>query len=188
MLWLSLLVAVLLLWYLDRERLSRQIAMRNVSHSTHWSIDQILGRPDTTSFGDIQTAWASKTQDAQDEYVVVEFPQAVMAAAVEIYETYNPGAVVRVSAVKANGSEVVLWSGVDPLQAATGGGISRIAFSTPRRTRRLKIYIQSTAVSGWNEIDAVALVDGRGGRQWAMQAWASSSFGLNREPPVWYWP
>jgi hypothetical protein len=81
-----------------------------------------------------------------------------------------------------------LWQGTDPLQGTPGGGVSRIPFSVPRRTRRLKIDIASKSYAGWNEIDAVGLLDNQGQRQWASKAWASSSFGLNRKPPSWYWP
>jgi hypothetical protein len=188
MLWGSLFVAVLLLWYRDHRRLTRQLAVRYSWDRSSWSIDQLLGQPNTRGFGDISTAWASSSPDGRDEFVIVEFPHSMMAAAVEIYETYNPGAIVRVSAVAANGSETTLWQGADPLRGTPGGGISRIPFSVPQRTRRLKIDIASKSYSGWNEIDAVGLVGHQGQRQWASKSWASSSFGLNRTPPSWYWP
>ena len=48
---------------------------------------------------------------------------------------------------------------------------------------RLKIELASEAHAGWNEIDAVGLIDKKGTRQWASKAWASSSYGKNRERP-----
>jgi hypothetical protein len=187
-LWMILLVAVLLLWYRDHQQLARQLAMRDAPNRSAWSIDEILGRPNTVGYGDIRTAWASSSPDGQGEFVIVEFAKSVRAAAVEIHETYNAGAVVRIWAVGASGATELLWSGTDPLVGAPSGGVSRIILTKPRRTCRLKIEIDSTAHPGWNEIDAVALIDDRGGRQWASQAWASSSFGRNRQPPKWFWP
>ena len=41
---------------------------------------------------------------------------------------------------------------------------------------RSRSYIESTRVKGWNEIDAVGLVDAQGNRQWAQKATASSTY------------
>ena len=43
-------------------------------------------------------------------------------------------------------------------------------------------------VSGWNEIDAVALQGQDGSIQWASNAWASSCFGSNQMVPNLFWP
>ncbi len=187
MLWLSLVAALGCLWYLDRRQLQRQIDMVQGRDSTRWSIDQVLGPPNTKTFGDVSTAWASRIPDADEEWIVVEFPSATKPASLEIYETYNPGAVVEVRAVNMSGAESVLWSGKDPL-AGTAGGKAVIPMDAAGSVRRFKIIIDSDAVAGWNEIDAVAVVDQQGGRQWAAAAWASSSYGFNREAPGWFWP
>ena len=44
------------------------------------------------------------------------------------------------------------------------------------RARHLKIYLDTSAVAGWNEIDAVEIVAKDGSRQWACEATASSSY------------
>lgn len=188
-LWLSLLAAVLVLWYLDRERLLKQIAIRNGTTGQSWSIRQIVGPPDTIGFGDFVTAWASASPDSGEEWVVVEFGSTANAVAVEIYETYNPGAVIRIAHVGIDGTEELLWQGVDPLaNSLLGGGIAKIAFSKQVRTRRIKIVLATGSHPGWNELDAVALIDDGGQRQWVTQAWASSSFGTNRKIASWFWP
>jgi hypothetical protein len=45
------------------------------------------------------------------------------------------------------------------------------------KTSRVKIYLDSPRVSGWNEIDTVGLVDAAGKAQWPVNASASSSYG-----------
>ncbi len=101
-----------------------------------------------------------------------------------------PGAVVKVTAFDSSGMEQVIWEGVDPLLAK---GQHREMFA-PRLSRfdtnRLRVYLDSVAVPGWNEIDAVGMHYGWwGGIQWASQATASSSFGdiltasSSRRPP-----
>ena len=65
-------------------------------------------------------------------------------------------------------------------------GTSKIPVNVDFPVTRVKIYIDSPAVRGWNEIDAIAMVDTLGKRQWADKAYASSSFGRNRKLPKWY--
>ncbi|MEX0713867.1 MAG: hypothetical protein WD278_16135, partial [Pirellulales bacterium] len=43
-------------------------------------------------------------------------------------------------------------------------------------TRQFKIYLDSAAVPGWNEIDAVGLLDAQGQSHWASGATASSTY------------
>jgi hypothetical protein len=43
--------------------------------------------------------------------------------------------------------------------------------------QRVTVYLDTTRVTGWNEIDAVELVSRDGSRQWAKSASASSYYG-----------
>ena len=189
MMWLTLLAAILILWYQDHQRLSNSLNAINGNNNPSWSIDQILGAPDTMGFGDISTAWASATPDGREEWVVVEFPNTVEATQVHVRETHCPGAVTRIYSVDMTGKEILVWQGTDPLAGKQlAGGVAKIVFKHSARTRRLRIVLDSGAIAGWNEIDAVALIGKGGYKQWANNAWASSSFGNNRELPTWFWP
>ncbi len=189
LLWLILLCAILLLWWKDHQNLTRQLASFSSSSRNSWSIDQVLGKPDTTGFGDISTAWASSTPDSTVEWIILEFPFSVDSTAIQVHETYNPGAVSQVYAVNFAGKETLLWEGVDPLNKMNvAGGISLITFKKSFQTRRVKLVIDSPSVIGWNEIDAVGLVAADGSIQYASNAWASSSFGSNRKAPGWFMP
>lgn len=46
--------------------------------------------------GDITGAWAQGNR-ANDEFLIVEFERGVYPEQIHVYETYNPGAVVKVS-------------------------------------------------------------------------------------------
>ena len=186
MMWLALLTAVLILWYKDHTSLSNQLASVNTSRS--WSVRQVLGQPDTPIAGDQGTAWASMGQDTGTEWLVVEFPNAVMATKIQIEETYNPGAVNRICSVDFKGFETEVWKGKDPTAVGSGKGTSMIKLQKPISSRRFKIYLDSAAVPGWNEIDAVALHGKDGAVQWASNAWASSCFGSNQTLPPLFWP
>jgi hypothetical protein len=188
LMWLCLLSAVLMTWYRDRQSLLAQIFIRTGVRGSSWSIDQLLGVPNTPSPGDQSTAWASRATNSPNEWVIVEFLWSSNVAKVEIVETYNPGAVRRVCSVSATGHETELWKGVDPTPVTAAMGRSIIPIPQGTWTRRIKIYLDSAAVPGWNEIDAIALHDRDGTFQWANNAWASTSFGENREMPRWFWP
>jgi hypothetical protein len=123
----------------------------------------------------MQTAWASRNPDGGVEWLKVDYDTEVELAEVRVRETYNPGAVVRVSAVLADGSEALIWEGAEePAEAP----VDRSFPVKPGnlRARSIKIYLDTAKVPGWNEIDAVELVGKDGSRQWATQASASSTY------------
>src|SRR5262245_31473669 len=71
--------------------------VRNFSseYSTaNWSAQQALGAPNVfPRSGDLDGAWASREPDATTEFIEVGFAQPQRASALEVYETYNPGAI-----------------------------------------------------------------------------------------------
>ena len=126
--------------------------------------------------GDITTAWAPKTPDGRREWLELTYDAPIRPAAVLIYETFNPGAVDRVTGYNASGKEFELWSGADPTPPGSEKEISVIALHPAFDLVRIRIYIDSPKVAGWNEIDAVGLLDAAGTTHWAVSATASSSY------------
>jgi hypothetical protein len=158
-------------WYIWRDQAGQ------VKQNRNWGPEQATGAPDTwPQMGDIVTAWASRTPDGQQEWLLLEYPRPVVPKEVHVYETFNPGAVVRVTAFDLTGKEIELWKGNDPTAAGSGKGISKIPCKGKFKTCRIKVYIDSPAVGGWNEIDAVGLIDTNGKTHWAASADASSTF------------
>jgi len=143
----------------------------------NWSPGQATGPPDTPTGGDRVTAWASQTQDGQREWLLLDYAQAVEPRAVRVYEINSTGAVDRVTAFDASGKEVEAWAGADP--TPPGGSIA--TSEIPLRplgfaTKRIKVYLDSQRVKGWNEIDAVGLVGPKNKVQWAEAVEASSTY------------
>jgi len=139
-----------------------------------WGPEQALGAPDTPEGGDRQTAWASQTPDGAEEWLRLEYDKPVNVAQVRVRETYNPGAVCKVTAFSANGEEVLLWEGQDPTTEAPDDFVVEVAGNV--FSKSVKLYLDSPRVPGWNEIDAVELVGKDGSRQWATGATASSTY------------
>lgn len=141
-----------------------------------WGAEQATGEPNTPRAGDHQTAWASLTPDGQDEWLLVTYAKEVVPAKILIHETYNPGAVFRVTAFDAQDEEIDLWKGVDPIAIGQAKGVAEIVPTVAVKTRHIKIYLASKRVSGWNEIDAVGVLDQDEKLHWATEAEASSSY------------
>jgi hypothetical protein len=172
-------------WWKEHRRYEALSRERNPARAS-WSVDQVTGPPNTPGAGDLQTAWASASQDGQDEWLLLEYLSRVVPSEVIVHETYNPGALVRVTVFDWWGTEHDLWQGTDPTPTTVRRGISKVKAGAPVTTRWIKIYLDSRTVPGWNEIDAVGIVDGQGNTHWARRAYASSAYGDNREAPRWY--
>jgi hypothetical protein len=140
-----------------------------------WSPEQATGAPDTMEAGDRPTAWASRQPDGGPEWLKVDYTKEVEIAEVRVRETYNPGAVVRLTAVFPDGRESLVWEGTEPPAQAPVDRPFAPSFGTVSG-RSLKIYLDTRKVLGWNEIDAVELIGKDGTRQWATNATASSTF------------
>ncbi|MCA9153708.1 MAG: hypothetical protein KDA38_02935 [Planctomycetales bacterium] len=171
-------------WWTDRRalesrliELESELAVIRKAAAPSWGVEQLLGPPDVSAPGDNGAAWASATQDGQAEWLEVTFDKRVKPTVLAIHETHCPGAVVKVTAFDRAGRETVAWQGADPTPATSLAGVSLIPMKINFATNRVKIYLDSPAVPGWNEIDAVELRDSAGGKQWATAAEASSTYG-----------
>lgn len=142
-----------------------------------WSPERVLGPPDTPTAGDLPTAWASATQDGLEEWLELHFAEPITATTVQVFESYNPGATKRVSVEKETGS---IYRVSESTASTLTSGVVVRSFALDRsgiRTRSVKLHIDSRAVPGWNEIDAVCLVDHEGRPHWATAARASTWYG-----------
>ncbi|MCK6580604.1 MAG: hypothetical protein L6Q98_21135 [Anaerolineae bacterium] len=127
--------------------------------SSSWTFEQATGEPDTASCGDIGTAWASASSTGKDTLVLV-YAESVIPSQVNIYQTYNPGAIYRVElSSSASGETFVLPDSADPVGNTPCPGIFTLdigGITAPVDT--VTIFLDQTLSGSWNEIDAVELV------------------------------
>ena len=162
-------------WYIFKDNASGATSAQQTPRQ--WGPEQATGAPDTwPRSGDLTTAWASRTPDGQGEWLELTYDAPLRPVAVSVYETYNPGAVDRVTGFDPSGQEVELWAGSDPTPAGKDKGVSVIAVHPDFDLTRIRVYIDSPKVPGWNEIDAVGLLDDKGVTHWATGATASSTY------------
>jgi hypothetical protein len=140
----------------------------------NWGPEQVVGAPNTDRGGDIVTAWASAQPDGGVEWLHVNYDQPVDIAEVRIRETYNPGAISKITAMLPNGREVTIWEGEEPQAEAPVD--TSFAGTTRVQANSVKVYMDTRRVPGWNEIDAIELIGRDGTRQWAKSATASSTY------------
>jgi hypothetical protein len=140
----------------------------------NWGPEQVVGPPNTHEAGDITTAWASRNPDDGEEWLKLDYEKPVDLAEVRVRETYNPGAITKVTAVLDSGQELTIWEGVEPAAEAPVEMSFRV--NSRVQAKSVKVYLDTKRVPGWNEIDAVELVGHDGSRQWASGAAASSTF------------
>jgi hypothetical protein len=158
-------------WYIWGERTDRAKKPKRP-----FGPEQLIGEPDIPDGGNSPNAWCSKTEDDQDEWLLLEYDEPVTPTAVIVHENYFPGAVNRITAFKFDGTEVEIWKGQDPTAAGAVSGVSEIEVKADFKTTRIKVLLDSKNVTGWNEIDAVGIRDNKKKTHWAAHATASSTY------------
>jgi hypothetical protein len=140
----------------------------------NWHALKMTGPPDATpATQDNPNAWAAREQDKGPEWIEVTYDPPRRASAVRIFEVYVAGGVVGIETVDESGTRRTVWKGTDPTVTP---GVFEVAFAaTSYRVRAVRILLDTSRRTGWEEIDAVELV-GPDGRAWASGASASSSY------------
>lgn len=138
-----------------------------------WGPRQATGEPNSGP-GDSAGAWASETKDDEPEWLEVTWDEPARATAVRIFQNQNPGAVESLVALTSEGEENVPLDGQRSHVAESGVTVLEVPLAAENLIRGLRLHLDSPAVPGWNEIDAVGLVTTQGVR-WADDATASST-------------
>jgi hypothetical protein len=147
-----------------------------------WGPEQATGPPDTAAGGDLPTAWASLEPSAGVEWLKLDYQSVVNIAQIRVRETFNPGAVFKITALVPGGQEFTVWQGTENAGPAPYDSVFDVPGSIYAQS--VKIYLDSTRVPGWNEIDAVELIGKDGSHQWATSASASSTYAERPATPV----
>eukprot|EP00300_Choanocystis_sp_HF-7_P034355 c4704_g1_i1.p1 GENE.c4704_g1_i1~~c4704_g1_i1.p1 ORF type:complete len:427 (-),score=91.12 c4704_g1_i1:82-1362(-) len=141
---------------------SRVINYSSQYDSTNWAANQTIGPPKVfPRYGDIYGAWAPHASRGADEFLEVEFERSIKIKQISIFETYNPGAVVRVSFKSPSGSWRIVYEGVQTQTLQRP--VSRI-FSPPLdpvnfETRQIRLDLNTRDSRSWSEIDAIRVTE-----------------------------
>ncbi|MBN1202829.1 MAG: discoidin domain-containing protein [Anaerolineae bacterium] len=127
---------------------------------TGWSAVQATGAPDTLECGDNGTAWASSDPNGIDALYVF-FDTPVIPTQINIYQTYNPGAIANITLLLADGSDgPSVPSSADPGTSCPGVFTVNVpdGLTQGQPVGGIVILVDQSNHVGWNEIDAVELV------------------------------
>jgi hypothetical protein len=131
-------------------------SMSSQYSAASWSAQRALGRPDVfPAAGDHVDAWASEGADDRVEFLEIGLERATRLSAVEVYETFNPGAVSQIELIGVSGARTVVHHEA-PRASGTPSRIVEAGFEcTSEPIVAVRVTIDSPAVAGWNEIDAI---------------------------------
>ncbi|KAL5017807.1 hypothetical protein ScPMuIL_003529 [Solemya velum] len=114
----------------------------------------IVGRPVVfPCYGDIPGTWAPSSSNNL-EFIEMEFAELLFITNIDVYETYNAGAITRISARRPGGTWHSIWSG-------TPTALPRSSIFTPNivptafKTKQLRLDIDCSACGSWTQIDGV---------------------------------
>ena len=140
-----------------------------------WDHGQASGAPDTAEAGDRPTAWVPRQPRSGEQWLQLGYEKSVELREINIHESYNSGAVSKVTALMSGGEEKTLWTG----SAAPGSANEILETAVPvppgTTTGQIRVYVDTNRVASWPEIDALEVVGSDGSRQWANSSSASSS-------------
>ena len=161
------------------EGLMAQLSEINERHrkasARPWGPEQAVGAPDTMTAGDQRSAWAPANADGGMEWLEAEFARPSDLSQVVVRQTCNPGTITRVVAITDSGAEVPIWQGEDP---SKGQILADTPFIVPPgvNARKVKIFLDTSKMPGWEEIDAIKVVGRDGAQQWANSVNSSSTY------------
>ncbi len=120
--------------------------------------EQVIGEPNVTTYGANSLAWSSATADKQREHLELTFEQPQQINTIKIWQTFNPGAIdtIYVQNPFTQAWEKV-WEGTATSQVGQINILSAKFPQTSFLVQFVRIALNSSMVSGFNEIDAVGI-------------------------------
>lgn len=147
-----------------RQYATSVVAFSSQYSPTAWSAAQAIGKQNVyPAYGDINKAWASKIPDESREFLVLGLDTPQTAKTIEIYETFNPGAVDSVFLRKVDSGEwIKVYSKPAIVDLPKEARVFSIFLTEATfLVDAIRIAINEPAIEGWNEIDAVAITGQR---------------------------
>ncbi len=125
--------------------------------STSWAAKAATGAPDVSTCGDNGNAWASQGTDTV-EWLELGYENAVIPGQVNIYQTYNPGQIVKVELLDNNGKYHEIYSAQAAKSGQCPATLEIQVQNADYKAVAVKITVDQSVLKSWAEIDAVELV------------------------------
>eukprot|EP01080_Neovahlkampfia_damariscottae_P005516 gene5516-9333_t len=123
-----------------------------------WNPQNMVGKSNTyPKYGDLKTAWAPSSSNGTKEWVELTFEKHVVPTKIIIYETYNPGACVKISGKDKKGNWVELWSGSKQPNIGKATKNEQKLKQVDFLVNEIRLDMDCTNQTSYYEIDAVEL-------------------------------
>ena len=123
--------------------------------NSDYAAAQVLGEPNVPGCSDHGRAWTTTSANAGKEYVRVRFANPVWFPEIGVHESHSVGAIRKIILWDAEGDGIE-YDVQDPLSKCPG--VAEFQFDEyTKPVNELTIVLDTRAVSGWNEIDAISL-------------------------------
>lgn len=147
-------------WAVAASASSTYAAEKDATSTDGYAPMQVAGKPDVEHYGDDARAWAAARADGGIEWLEASFATPVSARELRVRQNSTPGAIIKVELIDEAGGRHTVWEGTDDTVYENGEiqwFVRRFA-PTPYKARGARLTLATSAVEGWNEIDAVQLV------------------------------
>ncbi len=132
-------------------------ATASASFEPDYAASNLTGPPDVEGCRSSDNAWAAPAPDTR-ETVTLGYDTAVFAVRLNIYQTHQPGSVTKVELRDEAGEYVTIYEGTASLLDDCPF-VQTLDFApTLTRVDGVRLTIDQTSTSAWNELDAVELV------------------------------
>jgi len=123
-----------------------------------WPASNVIGKQNTyPKYGDIQTCWAPSQSTGSQEFLELQFKNKVVPTKIEIYETFHPGSLVKISAKNEDGKWVALWKGKRKNEEEKSRIFKPKLKECDFATNEIRLDIDQVGAISFYEIDAVRL-------------------------------
>jgi len=134
------------------------------TYASGWETETMIGPPRVyPQYGDIRGAWAPSASRGTFESLELLFSTPVFPTGVDIFETYNPGHIIRISFLRSSSPREIWEVAWEQLIVDIPPQQSRV-YSPPLKeklymfqTQCIKIDLDCTYARSWCEIDCVVL-------------------------------
>jgi hypothetical protein len=135
------------------------IGFSSQGSSGDWSAAQALGAPNTNTYGDFPTAWSALNQNGppNPEFITLGYSTPIFADSVTVWETFGNGFVTQIDLLDTNNTFHTIFAGSDPSSQGTPVGFTVTFALTAYEVKGVKVIVDPTTSSSWEEIDAVGL-------------------------------
>lgn len=122
-----------------------------------WAAGQATGAPNTKECGDFTTAWASSSAQGVD-WLEVNYATPVTPTQINIYETFNPGSIIKVEVRDTGGKYHTIFTATPAAVSECPRVLTIDVKDISVQVSAVRISLDQTNSASWNEIDAVELV------------------------------